>query len=396
MKKLIFILLILCNGSIYAQIDSIIYGVNVNLADTTISLGKINPLTGEVSSISSTTYPYSTENLGRTIDPKHKIYYNVDGSILLAFDLISGTLISAKNITQLTNSEFFGINFYNPDSTLYGIALDTTNGDTRLTRIDPNTGIVYSISSLPFSDQMNTMAGNAINPYNSVYYYVSSNHKIVGVDLSTGNILTNPTVVISYGTFGPIVFNCQDSTFYGLAGNMTTGRKFAKIDPQTGIVTYISTSNIAMAIYSDMATLDPFKKLYYFKNSDHKLVGVDIETGDIFSDPTIVPLTGMDFFDFVYNSSCVVNYPLGESNLESQKQTTELFPNPVDDHLQVKFNNLRTGTIEIFSVLGVPVLKQNFALENLIRFDLSQLNHGMYFVKITQKETTETLSFIKR
>jgi len=395
MKKLLVFLLIFSATIAQAQIDSVIYGVNGNPPNLLLTLAKINPVTGVVTTISGTNYPYSVSTLGWTIDPIHRIYYQIDDSLLLAFDLSTGNLLSSNLMTELTNSIFIGMNYNCPDSTLYGVSFDTTNGDDRLSRLEPGTGIVYSISSNPLPDQMSELNGNAINSYTSVYYYVSTNHKIVGVDLATGNILSDPTVNISYGTFGPIVFDCQDSTIYGLAGNMTNGRKFAKINPETGLVTYISPGNIAMAIYSDMATIDPFKRLYYFKNADKTLAGVNIETGEFYTDPAIQFTPGTEFFNFFYNHPCYVSYPLNISNPELQTQSVVIYPNPAGDFLFLKFNKLSSGRIEVFSTLGDLILTQNFAGQNLIKLNLTDITKGVYLIKIIQKESTKTLSFIK-
>jgi hypothetical protein len=395
MKKLLAFLLIFSATIAQAQIDSVIYGVNANPPDLLLTLAKINPVTGVVTTISGTNYPYSESTVGRTIDPIHRIYYQVDDSVLLAFNLNTGNLLSSNPVTELTNSIFIEMNYNCPDSTLYGLSFDTTNADIRLSWLEPGTGIVHIISSNPLPDQISVLAGNAINSYTSVYYYVSANHKIVGVDLATGNTLSDPTVNISYGTFGPIVFDCQDSTIYGLAGNMTNGRKFAKINPETGLVTYISPGNITMAIYSDMATIDPFKRLYYFKNADNTLAGVNIETGEFYTDPAIQFTPGTEFFNFFYNHPCYVSYPLNISNLELQTQSVVIYPNPVVDFLFLKFNKFSSGRIEVFSTLGDLILSQNFAGQNLIKLNLADITQGVYLIKIIQRESAETHSFIK-
>jgi len=176
---------------------------------------------------------------------------------------------------------------------------------------------------------------------------------------------------------------------------MTNGRKFAKINPETGLVTYISPGNIAMGIYSDMATIDPFKRLYYFKNVDNTLAGVDIGTGEFSTDPAIQFTPGTEFFNFFYNHPCYVSYPLNISNLESQKQSVVIYPNPAVDLLFLKFNKFSSGRIEVFSTFGNLILTQNFAGQNLIKLNLADVTKGVYLIKIIQRESVETLSFVK-
>jgi len=397
MKKYIFLLAFTFTVSfVSAQIDSVMYGVNADLTYSAISLAKIDPVTGIVTNISANSYPYSLSNVGETIDPFHKIYYQPTDSVLVAFDLVSGNLLFARPISYLVNSMFLGINFNCPDSTIYGISFDTTNGDCRLSWLDPNTGFVHGISSSPLPHQFGSLYGNAIDPFSGIYYYVSPSHRIVGVSLATGNVVSDTTIIISYGTFGPIVFDCLDSTIYGLAGNMTSGRKFAKINPVTGLVTNISPSNNVMAIYSDPATIDPFKRVYYFKNVDSTLYGVNIETGEMYSDPAIQYLPGTRFFNFFYNHPCFVSYPVGTTDSQPRQQDAVLYPNPAEDFLHLKFGQPTSGKLNVFSVLGDRVFSWVFVNENDIRINLAKLTGGVYFIRITQKEFTQTLSFIKR
>jgi len=78
-----------------------------------------------------------------------------------------------------------------------------------------------------------------------------------------------------------------------------------------------------------------------------------------------------------------------------QTQSVVIYPNPVVDFLFLKFNKVSSGRIEVFSTLGDLILTQNFAGQNLIKLNLADVTKGVYLIKIIQRESVETLSFVK-
>ena len=77
----------------------------------------------------------------------------------------------------------------------------------------------------------------------------------------------------------------------------------------------------------------------------------------------------------------------------------ELFPNPVDDELQVKFYSANTKDIQ-FSILDLTgkILSRQIlkavAGSNIVLFPVSNLASGAYFLKMGSEETTNALRFI--
>ena len=64
-----------------------------------------------------------------------------------------------------------------------------------------------------------------------------------------------------------------------------------------------------------------------------------------------------------------------------------IYPNPVSDFLSIKTDS-KTGKIEIFSILGECVLVEqtpSSVQNNIQKIDVSNLNSGIYFVKIGEK-----------
>ena len=76
-----------------------------------------------------------------------------------------------------------------------------------------------------------------------------------------------------------------------------------------------------------------------------------------------------------------------------------IFPNPVSDKLFIKSENTNSNvSVEVVDVMGKVIIKQshNFNANNTtLALNVSTLQSGMYFVKITSEKETKEIRFIK-
>jgi hypothetical protein len=72
----------------------------------------------------------------------------------------------------------------------------------------------------------------------------------------------------------------------------------------------------------------------------------------------------------------------------------EYFPNPVVDKLALRAQNNIQG-VSIYNILGQEVIRE---IPNAVSsdIDMSELNNGAYFVKVTINDKTETIKIIKK
>lgn len=71
-----------------------------------------------------------------------------------------------------------------------------------------------------------------------------------------------------------------------------------------------------------------------------------------------------------------------------------LYPNPAHDQINVNFNAKDKFTVEIFNVLGCKV--RSFTQDaNTLSIDISDLDKGLYFIRIREKNNVLTRSFTK-
>lgn len=69
-----------------------------------------------------------------------------------------------------------------------------------------------------------------------------------------------------------------------------------------------------------------------------------------------------------------------------------LYPNPVEDILFIKGNVSKINTIEIYSITGREIMKLNNKFNSI---NISQLQAGVYFVKLGSENATKTIKIIK-
>ena len=393
MKKLIFCLLLVATGQLAtAQVDSLIYGITTMNPGPGFYLSKVNPQTGIVTNLTSSMVVHAYGVGGQTIDPKHHRFYYLPDSVLFVMDLSTGAFIDSMPVNGISPAYFSGLSYNCKDSVLYGIVLDVAGQTVRLGRIDPGTGQITVISASSVASTYGGFAWYTMDPDKSIFYFetVNSPRRIVGVSLTSGDKVSDVAIGLSGSDrFGPIIYNCHDSTIYGLAGNMTTGRKLARIDPVSGIVTNISPALITYAIINNPAALDPFNKIYYFSSADTTFVGADLTTGTIVSNPHLTEFPSSYFLNFAFNHQCYFDPQVG-INEENQVVNPEIFPNPVTNILNIRtdkdFSNAR-----VLDITGKELIS---AYGNQIRsIDVSRLENGMYLLILSENNFRSRILF---
>ena len=113
-------------------------------------------------------------------------------------DLNTGTIVSSPALNG-PYSDYFDMFYYNcSDSTIYGFTHSVNQTGLILGAISPSTGSIYQISTNSFSNGYLNATYTA-DPGNGVLYYTASGHTIRSVDFTSGNVISDPPMIIPGG-----------------------------------------------------------------------------------------------------------------------------------------------------------------------------------------------------
>jgi DNA-binding cell septation regulator SpoVG len=211
--------------------------------------------------------------------PSHKLQAMLKPTTMKNFSIliiISQLLLSVQTFGQL-------------DSVLYGITRNSSTQDVYLSKVNPTSGQVTNISSVPFSNGyvLNSIA--TIDSYQNIYY-LRSGTKFFGLDLTSGNVVTDTILTMPFPAYFELMqFNYKDSTIYGITRNSSTQDVYlSKVNPTNGQVTNISSVPFSNGyVFNPLATIDPYKNIFYLRSST-KFFGIDLTSGNVVIDTTLI------------------------------------------------------------------------------------------------------------
>ena len=424
-------LLLAATLSAHVQAQTNFYGIaRKSTTSTEVFLATVNPTTGLVTNLSTTSLGPSIQLTGAALDPYNNYYHFMNTGRINSVDLSTGSMVRSVPIyNPIEDSYFENFRFNNSDTSLYGLARrvlydasgTAIGGQVYLSKINVNTGEITQIS--PSSVGMGfSLGGSAIDPYEKVFYYTSGT-RFIGLDMYTGNVWSDATISITDGIiFDNIAYSCADNTIYGLIRQNyydtvyfdptdptmydvivdSTAIFLGKINPATGVVTTISPTSIASGGYTlnAGATVDPTRMLYYYNNGT-QLVGVSLVTGTI-SDVRTLAYTNGEHFELmrIQNNCIEATAPrrlpgtAAVGTYNALGKTTSVYPNPATNVLHVK-SPVTDAVVIVSDVTGRVCTQQTLTGGNSI-INTSNLLSGMYTVKIlADGMPAEVISFVK-
>lgn len=96
-------------------------------------------------------------------------------------------------------------------------------------------------------------------------------------------------------------------------------------------------------------------------------------------------------YDAVVNSDCLTNGVFGTATVEPLKNKITLFPNPTSNYLYIN-NAENIESVTLFDVNGRAIKAINIESNKI---DVSNLQIGIYFMKVKTNNSYETMKFIK-
>ncbi len=434
MKKIVALFLVnLFIFSVNAQDENMLYGIvrknfysyQTDPVDTsftfevfdsaTVTLGKLNTLTGFVENIGNNAASYAVNLTGAALNPYTNSYLFFGGNQFITLDLNSGIIENQVTLSNPNGESYFdNFRFNNSDSTVYGLARRNQynamgsfiGAEMFLSKLNAQTGEIQQISQSSIGNGF-AYSGSAIDPYQMVYYY-SIGSAIVGLDMYNGEIYSSFPIPLSDNImFDNFTYSCADSSLYGLLRQNfyttvtdsldpmfglqnldSTSIKLAKINTTTGEIVAISANPLAAGGFSINASsaIDPNTMTYYFSTGNNVL-GVSMITGEITENNNLSFQNG-DYFDLMRNignckdaSKARLNSNTNNLDEINASSDFQLFPNPTKNELNIVFeNNVSSDEILITNQFGQIVFKKAISESKMIQLDTQSFSSGMYYI----------------
>jgi hypothetical protein len=241
-------------------------------------------------------------------------------TLLIAFNTICIGQIS-NNLYGIVRQNYYSY-VYNPiDSSIISQVFDSAT--VRLGSLNTTNGFVTNLGNYTYQMGIN-LTGAALNPYDSTYIFVGSNNKLNTLYLGNGQMINQATInnPIAASYFDNFRFCNGDSSMYGLARNnyydstlnQNVGQLFlAKINTVTGTITQISPSSIGQGYALAGSAIDPYQMVYYYSTGSN-LIGVDMYTGNVYSNTPMILPANSHFDNFTYSCVDTALYGLVRTN----------------------------------------------------------------------------------
>ena len=430
MKSIIFTLFTLSCTISFSQLGNTMYGLARTSNPAAVYIATMDPTTGVATNIGQTSVSSSINLTGAALNPYNNRFCFFGDNGLKSIDLSTGQISNTATINNPNGTGYFDLfRFNTSDSLMYGLSRrNITNPQTGqvtgamyLATINEITGTITEISTTSIGQSF-ALSGSAIDPHQMVFYY-STGSQLVGLDMYTGGIFSNPTLTFPNGgqNFDNFTYSCADTTLYGLVRsnyytpvfNPVTGMTtqvfdsaavhLGKVNAMTGAVTKISTQSLGVNSFSvnGSSTIDPVNLIYYFISGSGtalNIYGVSLQTGLVVSQATISN-TGAMYFDMMrIQSDCYESYPTrlnpGTANLaESNFNRMKTFPNPFNNEVTIESEE-NMQAYELFSANGMK-LSSGVISGTSAKLNTEALSEGIYYLNIQTLQGKTTHKLIK-
>ena len=316
-----------CSFQSSSQITGDIYGVN--FTPNTLKLAKLNPDNGAVDVVNENALSGDQFSSGNSdLDPNLGRYHYVRYGQIITADLETGEVLfspqlscSTLDVDQVNPISNIAYNWV--DSTIYGLVhIDNL---LYFAKVNPQTGVIDVLSNGSITGDQYSSGVSDIDPLTGRYFYIRSN-KIVTVDISTGELISQETIQNPNGAVAPITniaYNWLTGTIYGLnfkAGStsdtliVSPQLRLATVNPENGEIVILSESTLSSDQFSSgVSDIDPIIGRYYYIRGNG-IYTVNIATGELISNysmsnpnDAIAPITNIGVFKDKVNQPAPVS-----------------------------------------------------------------------------------------
>lgn len=215
---------------------------------------------------------------------------------------------------------------------------------------------------------------------NQLIVYNNSIHAICKV---TGNVIDYNTITGATTTTPVSATGLVDNYSNILIIETATGLDKYDMDTRTMLNQGFTTSSISEAY-------DYMNNEYYFTQTDfstygktfiHDVAGLAIDSFDVNLSPQGIAID--------YRSPVAIN--------EISKEFADLliYPNPAKESISIRLEN-KANNLQVIDVAGRVIINRNNLSEGTHKLNLTEINTGIYFIKVSNENETKVERFIKQ
>lgn len=294
--------------------DSTMYGLArrnaydpITMTNTgSMFLSKLNTTNGIITEISPSSVGQGFALSGSAIDPYQMVFYYSTGSNLVGLDLYDGSIYSDVPMLIANGDYFDNFTYSCADTALYGLIrtnyfsylIDPTfpldsfmvldSATVKLGKINPNTGVVTTISPYSISQGGYSLnAGAAIDP-NAMIYYYNNGAYLIGVSLITGTVVSTVTLAFEEGMYFDLMRNFENCK----------NAKSLRLNPAESLAEIISLEN----------------EVSVYPNPSNGIL--NIKSSFLIKEITVTAIDGKRLFmQNPYNSQTTINFSMLEKGI---------------------------------------------------------------------------------
>eukprot|EP01116_Phalansterium_solitarium_P002071 TRINITY_DN1192_c0_g1_i1.p1 TRINITY_DN1192_c0_g1~~TRINITY_DN1192_c0_g1_i1.p1 ORF type:complete len:327 (+),score=98.17 TRINITY_DN1192_c0_g1_i1:66-983(+) len=254
--------------------DTVLKSINLASKNAVTTLLKFPP------------YSYPTWSQSSTSNQNNMFFYNFVGTD--SFGVTVGVDVTTKKTLFSWNTDYFWRIGYDPSEPDSVFGLSIAENNILLEQINITSGQNKTLGMLP--DGLITPANSAVYDDAAKVFYAylydpSYNPFVVGIDVTTGAVVSNGTWDAYSYYVCEAVRDESTGTFFGLVYDGKSDAWLATLDPITGKITAVGSTKMAISACDAGSALSSKQRLYfaYVKTADgnSRITVWNLDSGDL-------------------------------------------------------------------------------------------------------------------
>jgi endoglucanase len=318
---------------------------------------------------------------------KYTVNVSQPGTYTIEFRVASGN--SATGKIQIQNSE---------GTEIIAAADVPTTGGWATWKTYKTTGVFKSsgLQAIRIANLSGEFNVNSVN-----FIYENSNIPELLPVVKTANIIYLKGNNAKY-----VTFSGADNLMSSTSTNSNTNEKFTVVDAGNGFIAlkgsnglYVTLNTSSNTLYCNSSTIGDYQKftledlcgVYSIKGFNNLYVSSENGSASGITCTRTAP-AGWEYFNWGVTGTIEV---LGTKSFENSTNLFGLYPNPAQNAITISSKLEEDLAVKIYDMNGRELINTSLqGKQNSI--DVNQLNLGVYLMKISGADKTETIKFIKK